>query len=1387
MRLERQPRYVDMGRCTGCGDCAKVCPVVRPDEFNTGLGEWQAIYRLYPQAIPSAFGIKKLDRAPCVQACPANLSAQGYVQLIKARKFKEALDIIMDRLPLPGVIGRICPHPCESVCRRGEVDEPVAICSLKRLAADQADWATLPVPEAAKNGQAVAIVGAGPAGLACGYHLARMGYAPVIFEAAAEAGGWLRYGIPEYRLPRHVLEQEVAYIQRCGVEMRLNSPLGGDRTIDGLLTKEGFKAVFLGVGCQGSLKIPVPGAEAQGVFWGVDYLKEFASTGASPTQGKKVAVIGGGNVAMDVGQTALRNGAAAVQIICLESREEMPASPWEVAEAELAGCSIEHRWGVKEITAGAGAVTGVEVKAVERVFDAEGRFAPTYFEDQIRRVEADVVILAIGQKAELDFITAADGIRVNQRGLIEADPGTLQTSRPEVFAGGDVVSGPYIAIAAVAAGREAAISIDRYLRGQDLQEDREFPLRYDEQGEWNPIPQGTAKQPRAVMPHLPVEEWAQSFQEMAQGLSVAQGQAEAARCVNCGVCADCLQCVAACRAEAIAHHQKPEKLEVEVGAVVLAPGFQTFDPSEIHAYAYAHSPNVVTSLEFERILSAGGPFQGHVQRLSDGREPKKIAWIQCVGSRSEREGCHEYCSSVCCMYALKQALIAKDHVGPELDTAIFYMDMRTPRKDFEKYYERVKSQGARLIRSRVHTIDPLANGDLSIRYGTEAGEMVTETFDLVVLSVGLETGADMKELARELGVELSRNDFMETSCFTPVNTSRPGIFACGAFTGPKDIPQSVREGSAAAAAATMDLAEVRGTRQRERVYPQEKELGGAEARVGVFVCNCGINIGGIADVPAIAAYARTLPEVAYVQENLFSCSEDAQKQMIEVIKEHNLNRVVVAACSPSTHQPIFQDMLRNAGLNKYLFEMANIRNQCTWVHQSQPEVATQKCQDLVRMGVAKARLLTPLTYITMPVTKRALVIGGGVAGLAAALTLARHGFGVDLAERTDRLGGQALRLNRSWRGEAVAPFVEKLVKQVGEEKNVRVHFNAEVTEATGVMGNFSSRLSTGEEIKHGVVIMATGGLPYIPEGQYLYGENPNVLLTLDLDREIREGSARVSGAGAAAFIQCVGSRIPERPYCSRVCCTHSVDNALKLKEINPEMDVFVLYRDMRTYGERERLYLEAREKGVVFIRYRLDDPPRVKEENGRLQITVTDPVLQRPLELGVDILTLATAIVPYDNRPVAEIYKTALNAEGFFSEAHAKIRPVDSAAEGIFLAGLCHNPKPMEDSIRLGLAAASRSATILSKETLMLDAIISRPVDENCDGCAFCVDTCPYHAITLVEYMKDGVLKRTVEVNEALCKGCGSCMATCPKNGIYVAGFTLEQLQAQVDAALGEG
>ncbi|MEW6659858.1 MAG: 2Fe-2S iron-sulfur cluster-binding protein [Thermodesulfobacteriota bacterium] len=849
---------------------------------------------------------------------------------------------------------------------------------------------------------------------------------------------------------------------------------------------------------------------------------------------------------------------------------------------------------------------------------------------------------------------------------------------------------------------------------------------------------------------------------------------------DCGVCAQ------ACPAGAIDYGQQGETVSVEVGSVVLAPGFQTFDPSHLSAYGYGKYPNVFTSMEFERILSPGGPTHGHVQRRSDGKEPKKIGWIHCVGMRSHREGEHPYCSNFCCMAALKQAIVAREHIGPDLDMALFYMDLRTPRKDFEKYCVKIKDQGARLIRSRVHSVMPAGrDGDLEVRYITENGEIQDEIFDAVVLSVGMVVPPDVVELAEKLEVPLSPNNFVEASCFEPTSTFRDGIFSCGAFNGPKDIPQSVMEGSAAAAAATRALAEARGTLLKAKVFPPEQDLTGQPPRVGVFVCNCGLNIGGVADVPAIVEYSRDIPDVAYAQANLFTCSQDAQAQMLEMIKEHDLNRVVVAACSPSTHAPIFQDMLRGAGLNKYLFEMANIRNQCTWVHQNEPVLATEKCKDLVNMAVAKARLLTPLEYITVDVNRKALVIGGGVAGMTAALGLADQGYEVHLVERKDKLGGNALKLHTTWRGGLVKPRLDALLRKVLNHEKIIIHYHAIVEGVTGVVGNFTSTLSTGEAIDHGIVVIAIGAEPYRPEGEYLYKQNPNVLLSLDLDREIMEKNERLKKIQAAAFIQCVGSRSPERPYCNKVCCAHSVENAIKLKVINPEMEVYILYRDMRTYGERETLYEKAREMGIVFLRYRRLEPPVVEEDGGRLKITVKDQILERLVSLHVDVLTLATTIIPHQNAPLAELYKIPLNAEGFFTEAHAKIKPVEASTEGIFMAGLCHYPKPLQESAAEALACASRANTILSRDFLQLESIISNPIDENCDGCAFCVDACPFAAITLIEYMKDGQVKKTVEVNPIQCKGCGSCMATCPKQGIYVAGFTPEQLSAQVEAALG--
>jgi heterodisulfide reductase subunit A-like polyferredoxin len=1380
--LAKQPRYVDLSKCTGCGDCAKACPVVIKDEFNMGLAEGRAAYRLYPQAIPSAFSIMKASRAPCTRTCPSEINVQGYVQLIKVGKFAEALKLIMERVPFPGTLGRICPHPCEEKCRRQEMDEPISIMCLKRFAADKVDVSQISLPKAEPRKEKVAIIGGGPAGLTCAYHLTLRGYQTTVFEALPKPGGMLLVGIPAYRLPREVLEKEIDNILSLGVELKTNMALGRDFTLDGLFD-QGYKAVFLGIGCHRGLPLGIPGEETEGVMQGVEFLRRH-SLGLPLTVGKEVAVIGGGNVALDAACTARRYGAN-VTIVYRRSREEMPAHAWEIDQGLCEGVNIYYLVAPLKVLSENGRVTGMVVQKMELgPPDASGRRRPIPIPGSEFEMPFDMVIPAIGQASELDPLKDA-GINFSRQGTIEVDPVTYMTSRLGVFAAGDAQTGPWIAVEAVGGGIEAAESIDRYLRDEDMVAGRIKGV--DAEVRWRDIPKDRWGLPRETMVTIPPEVSSICFAEIAQGYTEEQALEEADRCINCGICSECMQCVAACLPGAIDHSQQPEIVDLNVGSVVLAPGFRAFNPDDYEKFRYASHPNVVTSLAFERILSAGGPYAGHLVRLSDHKEPKKIAWLQCVGSRDIQ--CEKgYCSAVCCMYAVKQAMIAKEHSKEPLDTAIFFMDMRTHGKEFEKYYWRAQDEvGVRFIRSRVHSIEPVpGTDDLTVKYWSEDGSLNTETFDLVVLSVGMVIPPDTVDMAKKLGIELSPNNFVNASCFDPVATSRPGVYTCGVFTGPKDIPQSVVEASAAAAASTRALAAARGTLLKKKEFPPETEVTGEPARIGVFVCNCGINIGGIADVPAIVEYTKTIPNVEYVQANLFSCSQDAQKQMADVIQEQKLNRVVVAACSPSTHQPIFQDMLRNAALNKYLFEMANIRNQCTWCHQTEREAATEKCKRLVNMAVAKARLLEPLEYITVDVTHKALVIGGGVAGMEASLALADQGYEVHLVEQQPFLGGQALNLHSTWKGEKVRPYVEGLIDKVEKHDKITTHLGSSVTEVHGVVGNFVSTLSSdGEGIHHGIIIFATGGEPYKPEGQFLYKQNPNVLLSLDLDREIAQDSERVKNAGAVAFIQCVGSRIPDRPYCSKVCCSHSVESALRLKEMNPEKDVYILYRDLRTYGERETLYERAREKGVLFFRFDLEDPPLVAEADGKIIIKVTDRALKRPIELTTDLLVLASAIVPNDNTPISELYKVPLSAEGFFNEAHAKIRPVDCATDGIFLAGLCHFPKSLDESIAQALASASRASTILSRDFLELESTVSHPIDENCDGCAFCVDVCPYKAITLLEYKTEAGSKKTVEVNEILCKGCGSCMATCPKQGIYIAGFTPAQLGAQVEAALG--
>jgi heterodisulfide reductase subunit A len=840
----------------------------------------------------------------------------------------------------------------------------------------------------------------------------------------------------------------------------------------------------------------------------------------------------------------------------------------------------------------------------------------------------------------------------------------------------------------------------------------------------------------------------------------------------------CKACVKFCPTEAVNLDEKEETLTLNVGSVIVTGGYDAFNPAAFDNYQYANLPNVLTSMEFERILSAGGPTAGHVTRPSDDAEPSKIAWLQCVGSRDMNKCDNPYCSSVCCMYAIKEAIIAKEHIGKDFQASIFFMDMRTHGKDFEKYYNRAKAEGVRFVRSKVHSVTQVdESGTLELEYVSEDGQRIVEPFDMVVLSVGMEPSKSAGEVAQTLGIELNDYRFIKTEDTAPVLSSRPGIYVAGVIQGCKDIPQSVMEASAAACSAGIGLAPARGSLVKDKQFPEEKPVADEPPRIGVFVCNCGVNIGGFADVPAITEYATSLPNVVYAEENLFSCSQDTQDKMVEVIKEHNLNRVVVAACTPRTHEPLFQETIRNAGVNAYLFEMANIRNQCTWVHSSDKQTATDKSKDLVRMAVSKAALLEPIPDLSVEVNKSSLVIGGGVSGMTAALSLADQGFPAVIVEKSAELGGAARDLVKTWQGNSVSDFVSQLKQKVTDHADIEVLLNTEVVGATGFVGNFETEVSNNGQprrIQHGATIIATGGEAAGSE-EYLYGKNPRVTRWHELEND----PGKLKKANSVVFIQCVGSRDDNRPYCSRICCTASISQAVDIKEKYPDTDVFILYRDIRTYSERELLYKKARQLGVVFIRYSLNNKPQVEEVEDGLEITVFDSILQRPVAIRADLLNLATAIVPSAESKLAEIYKLPLNAENFFMEAHAKLRPVDFASDGIYLCGLAHYPKSLDESIAQAMAASGRAATVLSQKSIAVSPLVSQVDAELCIGCGLCSQVCPFGAIELEEIEGKGFRARNIP---ASCKGCGLCASSCPKKAIDMLHFRDEQIEASVCA-----
>lgn len=835
----------------------------------------------------------------------------------------------------------------------------------------------------------------------------------------------------------------------------------------------------------------------------------------------------------------------------------------------------------------------------------------------------------------------------------------------------------------------------------------------------------------------------------------------------------CKACEKFCEPGAINWDDTEKEYNLKVGAIILSPGLARYNPDVRGELGFGRWPNVVTSLQFERILSASGPFLGEIKRPSDERHPRKVAWIQCVGSRDPKNA-NPWCSSVCCMYATKQAVIAKEH-DSSIQPTVFYMEMRAFGKDFDKYVDRAENEfGVIYRRAMISDIrEESGSGNLILRYSQTDGTLVEEMFDMAVLSIGFQPHRDVEEVAQTFGIDLNDHRFAETTSFAPVETSRPGIYVTGTFQGPKDIPETVTQGSAVAGRSMALLGEARGTEITTPELPPELDVSDQDPRIGVFVCHCGINIAGTVDVKKVAATIADEENVVYADDLMYACAPDGQDKIKEQVREHNLNRVIVASCTPRTHAPLFQDTIRDAGLNKYLFELADIREQCSWCHMGMNEAATEKATDIVKMNVAKARYLEPVQTESVPVTPAALVIGGGVAGMTTAISLGDQGFDVHLVEREKELGGLAVQVFRTLDGSDVQTFVKEKISQVEAHARVSVYKGAEVDATSGFVGNFETVLTNGDRFVHGAIVVASGGVEYEPD-EYGYRESDRIITQRDLEKDIANGLD--PKGDHYLMIQCVGSREEPHNYCSRICCQDAIKNAIAIKEKSPDASVTILYRDIRTYGLREDYYAQARQLGVLFIRYEVDRKPDVTVVDGNFQVTSFDYVMNRDVLLTPDYVVLSTGLRPHPTREkICREYKLTVNSDGYFLEAHVKLRPVDFPSEGMYVAGLAHAPKNLDETLSQALAAAGRAGVLLSHDRLSVSGVISKHNRDLCMSCLACMRLCPYGSPFIDE---DGKISH----NEVMCTGCGICAGVCPAKAFQVNSFRDDQILAMIDA-----
>jgi len=1299
--------------------------------------------------------------------------------------------------PFPGICGRICNHRCEDACNRAKLDEPINIRALKRFVTDKVyenPREEIEPVEILYPAKKVAIIGAGPCGLTAAQDIIQNGYPVTIFESLPVAGGMLRVGVPEYRLPAEIVDREVQDIVDLGVDLKL------DHRIDDLdkIFKSVFQAILIAVGAHEGVRPPIPGANLPGVLVSTNFLRDVRLD-KTPDLGKKVVVVGAGDVAMDVARTA-RRLKSEVHVVYRRREEDSSAGEEEIRHAEEEGIEFHFQTSPTEIiSVGDDKLSGMWCVDTEPgTIDKSGRPKPVPIPESKHFLECDTVIFAVGQRAGLAFIPDDAGVGITDKNTIAINPNTFAATREGVFAAGDSISGTSFVIEAISSGHTAARSIIRYLLGKRLEPERKPALpvvELSQQDIQERVTRGEIeRKPRVPLPEISASERVGNFNEVVMGYDEASAMEEAARCLACGICSECMSCVFACGADAIDHDMVSTEKTIQVGGIILAPGYKTYPAEKSEEFGFGRFPNVVTSIQFERLLSASGPTMGHIKRPSDGLLPRKIAFLQCIGSQDQN---HSYCSSICCMAATKEAVIAKEH-HPELDIHIFQMDMRAFSKGYSDYFKRARDQyGVHYHYFRISGIsEEPESHNLLLRYPADSDptkNIKHDIFDMVVLSVGMEISDDVRILGQQLGLSLRTEGFCNCQKESPLETNLPGVYAAGPFRSPKDIPESVIEASGAAGVIASYLSDVRFTETTTREYPAERDTSCDPPRIGVFVCHCGTNIAGYLDVPLVTEYASSMPFVVHAESNLYTCSQDSILHITETIKEQNLNRVVVASCTPLTHQPLFQDSIRDAGLNPYLFEMANIRNQCSWVHSSDNQAATLKAQELIRMSVAKVSRHSAQKTIDVPVQKNALVVGGGAAGITAALLLSEQGFPVHLVEKGVSLGGQLRNLFIPLDGYDPQLILSDLRQKVQDQQGLTIHLNSKVINTSGFKGNFTSQVESGDgritSIQHGVTILATGGEEYRgPE--YGYGTDPHIVTQQELEERFTKDNRleNIPVNGSIVMIQCVG---PAEKYCSRICCTNALKNALALKRSRPDLQINILYRDIRVYGLMEELYTDVRDLGVLFFRYNDEHKPELQikpdSKSGQtLRITSWDLSLNKKINFEPDLLVLSMPVIPRsDMKDLANQFKVSLDQDGFFLEAHVKLRPVDFPTEGIFMAGMAHYPKLVEESIIQAQAAASRASIILSQETLKAGGIVAVVAQHECTGCLTCVRVCPFEVPVIQPYaLGVGETLGAAYIEPAICQGCGICVAECPAQAIDLMHYTDSQLKAKVTALL---